>query len=193
MAAAMSQQASPAASPPQAVTPVVGGPAPSGSTPKAKHPMDRTSIDVALSGTRAMSAEDLSAGFLNLQRLQVCDETFQSSVAGAAQYNADLLNLIVTQVNTLEAAAALATTNTMDCLQKVHDFTVERDVKVRSELDTAISALKVEFERLQALGRDAQSTPAPDLGRAHEKFEQLQQAVSVSAGRLAVSTEQFRT
>ena len=51
-----------------------------------------------------MSAEDLSAGFLNLQRLQARDETFQSNVAGAVQYNADLLNMLFTKVNTLEAA-----------------------------------------------------------------------------------------
>ena len=149
MAAAMSQQPSPAASSPQAVTPIPGGggPGPSGSTPNAKRPMDRTSIDVASLGTRTMSAEDLSARFLNLQRLQARDETFQSSVAGAVQYNADLLSLIVTRANTLEAAAVLSNTNTMKGLQKVHDFTVERDVKVRNELDTAISALKVDFER----------------------------------------------
>ena len=46
-----------------------------------------------------MSAEDLSAGLLNLQQLQSGDETFQSSVAGAAQYNADLLNSLVTRVH----------------------------------------------------------------------------------------------
>ena len=76
---------SPASSPPMAVTPVPGGvgPGPSGSTPNAKRPMDRTSVDVALSGSRTMSAEDLTAGFLNLQRLQARDETFQSNVAGA--------------------------------------------------------------------------------------------------------------
>ena len=125
MAAAMSQQPSPATSPTQAVTPIPGGggPGPSGSTPNAKCPMDRTSIDVALSGTRTMSAEDLSAGFLNLQLLQAHDETFQSNVASAVQYNADLLNLIVTRVNTLEATVTLASANTMEGLQKVHDFT----------------------------------------------------------------------
>ena len=107
----MAHLISPAASPPQAVTPIrsnaEAGPAPSGSTPNAKRPMDRASVDVALTGTRTMSAEDLSAGFLNLQRLQARDETFQSNVAGAVQYNADLLNLLVTRVNALEASTVL--------------------------------------------------------------------------------------
>ena len=83
--------------------------------------MDRASVDVALTGTRTMSAEDLSAGFLNLQRLQARDETFQPNVAGAVQYNADLLNLLVTRVNALEAATVLSN----DGLQKASDFTTD--------------------------------------------------------------------
>ena len=93
----------PAASPPQTATPITGGggPVPSGSTPNAKRPMDRASVDVVLGSARTMSLEDLSAGFVNLERTVTRDETFQSNVAGAVQYNADLLNLLVTRVNAL--------------------------------------------------------------------------------------------
>ena len=184
---------SPAASPPQSVTPITGGggPAPSGSTPNAKRPMDRTSIDVALSGTRTISAEDLSAGFLNLQRLQARDETFQSLVAGAVQYTADLLNLIVTRVNTLEAAVTLASTNTMEGFQKVHDFTTERDISVRSELDTAISALKVDFERLEAKAQAAQ--PGVDFRRMGKAFDDLQSQLTAVSTRLSESFEHFQS
>jgi hypothetical protein len=47
---------------------------------------------------------------------------------------------------------------------------------------------------LEALGRPA-TVPSlhADLGKVNEKFEQLQHAVSESAGRLAESTEQFLT
>ena len=53
-----------------------------------------------------MSIEDLSAGFVNLEKVVTRDETFASDLAGAVQYNADLLNLLVTRVNALEAATA---------------------------------------------------------------------------------------
>ena len=43
----------------------------------------------------------------------------------------------------------------MDGLQKASDFTTERDISVRGELDAAISALKVDFERLEAKAQAA--------------------------------------
>ena len=106
MAAAMSQQASPAASPPSAQTPQSQS-VPTSRTPNAKRPMDRVSIDVALSGSRVMINEDLSAEFTNLQRLQVRDEGFQTAVSQAVHWNADLPTKLITRVNTLEASAAL--------------------------------------------------------------------------------------
>ena len=117
MAAAMaaaSQQPSPAASPPTAATPQGQSPqgAPSGGTPNAKRPMDRVSIDVALAGSRIMTNEDLSAGFTNLQRLQARDEGFQTSMSQAVHWNADLLNMLVTRVSTLEASSNLVTVET---------------------------------------------------------------------------------
>ena len=68
----MAHLMSPAASPPQSTTPVPpaqggGGPAPSGSTPNAKRPMDRAAVDVVTGGSRSMSIEDLSAGFVSLE------------------------------------------------------------------------------------------------------------------------------
>ena len=114
---------SPAASPPQPATPItgVGGLAPSGSTPNAKRPVNRAAADVVLGGARTMSIEDLSAGFVNLEKVVTRDETFAANVAGAVQYNADLLNLLVTRVNALEAAMVLSS----DGLQKASDFTTE--------------------------------------------------------------------
>ena len=95
-------------------------------------------------------------------------------------------------MSTLKAFAKLVTSDTKEGLQRVHDFTVECDGKVRTELDAAISALKVDFGRLEALGRPYQPAPVPDLGKANERFEQLQQLVAESAGRLAESTEHLQ-
>ena len=117
---------SPAASPPQSTTPVPPsgegrGPAPSGSTPNAKRPMDRAAVDVVIGGARKMSLEDLCAGFVNLERVLTRDEAFAADTAAAVQYNADLLNMLVTRVNSLEAATTLAS----DGFQKVSDFATE--------------------------------------------------------------------
>ena len=60
MAAAFSQQPSPMASPPTAITPMMGMSsqgAPTGNTPNAKRPMDRVAIDVALTGSRLMTRD----------------------------------------------------------------------------------------------------------------------------------------
>ena len=109
--AAASQQPSPSASHPTAQTPqgISSQSAPTGGTPNAKRPMDRVSIDVALSGSRVMSNKDCSAGFTKFQRLQARDEGFQISVSQVVHWNADLLNKLVIRVNTSEALAALVT------------------------------------------------------------------------------------
>ena len=147
MAAAMaaaSQQASPAASPSTAQTPLGQSSqgAPTGGTPNAKRPMDRTSIDVALTGSRTMTNDDLSAGFTNLHGLQTRDEGFACSMSHAVHWNADLLNKLVTRVNTLEASAALVTTETKQALDAVNELTVGRDQQLREELNAMAEKLK---------------------------------------------------
>ena len=66
-----------------------GGQVPSGMSPNAKRPLDRESVRVANTGVRGMSSEDLSAGFLALS------DKFEK-VAHAVQFNADLLNSVIT-------------------------------------------------------------------------------------------------
>ena len=90
-------------------------------TPNAKRPMDRAAVDVVQGGIRTMSIEDLSAGFVNLEKVVTRDETFASDLAGAVQYNADLLNLLVTRVNALEVSTVLSS----EGLQEASDFTTE--------------------------------------------------------------------
>ena len=133
MATALSLRASPAASPPNAQTRqgISSQSALTGGTPTAKRPMDHVSIDVALSGSRVMTNEDLSAGLTNLQRLQVRDEGFQTSVSQAVHWNADLLNKLVTRVNTLEASAALVTSEVKVALDGVNDLNIARDKQLR--------------------------------------------------------------
>ena len=135
--AAALQHPSPAARPPTAQTPqgISSQSATTGGTPNAKRPMDRASIDVALSGSRVMTNEDLSAGFTNLQERQVRDEGFQTSVFQAVHWNADLLNKFVTRVNTPEASTALITSEVKLAHDGVNDLNVARDKQLRDEPD----------------------------------------------------------
>ena len=93
--AGMASIMSPAASPPQSTTPVPPsgegrGPAPSGSTPNAKRPMDRAAVDVVIGGARSMSIEDLSAGFVNLERVLTRDEAFAAADHGVEHRHASV-------------------------------------------------------------------------------------------------------
>ena len=151
MAAAFSQQPSPMASPPTAVIQMMGVSshgAPTGNTPNAKRPMDRVAIDVALTGSRIMTNEDLSAGFTNLQRLQVRDESFQTSMSQSVHWNADLLNKLVTRVNTMEAASKLVTDEAKTAFDGVNEQIVKRDAQLREELDQMAVELETGFAAL---------------------------------------------
>ena len=104
-----------------------------------------------------MSLQDLTAGFVNLEKVITRDETFASDLAGAVQYNADLLNLLVTRVNAIEVSTVLSTEGlqkasdfTTEGLQKASDFTTELDTTLRAHIDEAIALMKVDFERLEA-------------------------------------------
>ena len=83
----------------------------------------------------------MSAGFLNLQKLQVRDETFSGSMAQSIHWNAELLSKPVTRVNALEASAKLAATETKTFLDGVNDLSIVHDKKLRDELDVTVKAL----------------------------------------------------
>ena len=107
---------------------------------------------------------------MNFEKVVTRDETFASNVAGAFQYNADLLNLLVTMVNALEAATVLSSEGlqkasdfTTEGLQKASDFSTDLDKKLRAHIDEAILAMKVDFDRLEATAQAAQ--PGVDLAR----------------------------
>ena len=179
MAAAFSQQPSPAASPPAAVTPLgmSSQSAPTGSTPNAKRPMDRVSIDVALTGSRIMTNEDLSGGFTNLQRLQSKDEGFQTSVSQAVHWNADLFNKLVTRVNTLEAPSQLVTDETKQAFNGVNEQIVKRDGQLREELNQMAVKLETGFAKLGSTATSAQtasSSEGLELVRLSTSLDALQ-------------------
>jgi hypothetical protein len=171
--------------------------------------MDRPAVDVVLGGARTMSIEDLSAGFVNLEKVVTRDETFASDLAGAAQYNADLLNLLVTRVNALEAATVLSSEGlqkasdftteglqkasdfTSDGLQKASEFSTDLDKKLRAHIDEAIQAMKVDFDRLEATAQAAQ--PGVDFGKMGKAFDDLQGQIIAMSTRTSESFELLQT
>ena len=151
--------------------------APTGSTPNAKRPTDRVSIDVALTGSRIMTNEDLSAGFTNLQRLQSRDEGFRTSVSQAVHWNADLLNKLVTRVNTLEASSKLVTDETKQAFDAVNEQVVKRDGQLREELNQMAVKLETGLAALECTAASAQtatSSEGLELVRLSTSLDTLQ-------------------
>ena len=75
--------------------------APTCMSPTAKRPRGveaYTSMDDG-GGTRVMWNEDLTAGFLNLIRLQSRDAKFAADIAGCTHDNAGLLNAVISRIN----------------------------------------------------------------------------------------------
>ena len=81
-------QAAPSSSP-------ISAEIPTGRSPTAKRPLDRASIDIATTGRRPMSVDDLTAGFYNLNENGEREAKLLQSTAKAVHYNADLMNALV--------------------------------------------------------------------------------------------------
>ena len=65
---------------------------PSGMTPQAKRPMDRDAIQVALTGERPLTHEELTSAFYALNRRLDKEEAFTAQMREAIIHNADLVD-----------------------------------------------------------------------------------------------------
>jgi hypothetical protein len=81
-------------------------PAVSGQTPNAEKPVTKSTLAVAQGGSRPMSMDELVTGFNQLSGLQQRDDKYDEDVAKTVEWNAALLNALVSRVNTLEINAA---------------------------------------------------------------------------------------
>ena len=71
--------------------------------PAAKRPMNKDAIDVAVTGQRVMSQEDLSSGFFNLNRRVEVGDKQSESIHEAVCHNAGLLDSMAKQITQLIA------------------------------------------------------------------------------------------
>ena len=137
---------------------------PHGTSPVAKRPLDRSSFQVAQSGVRTMTMEDLSAGFIALNAGAERDAQWVMSVAAAVHDNAGLLNALIERVNTLEAAVKLNVQkvdgHTPEIAQVQADLRkglellekgdVDKDQLLRAQLDAVTERLDSGYKELKA-------------------------------------------
>ena len=83
---------------------VAGGQRPSGMSPTAKRPLDR-SAHMAMEADapqKIMSAEELTQGFYNLVGKQTASEKWTMDIAGVVHENATLLNAVIGRINVVD-------------------------------------------------------------------------------------------
>jgi len=145
---------------------------PTGRSPTAKRPLDRASIETAITGRRPMSVEDLTGGFYNLHENTEKEAKLLQSTAKAVHYNADLLNALIARVNSAEAAMQLCsegmakqdanvtklTEDVKLAVKTLEDGDSKKDATLRQELD--IMAQKLETGHDEILAKIATSTAA---------------------------------
>ena len=137
---------------------------PTGRSPTAKRPLDRASIDVATTGRRPMSVEDLTAGFYTLNENNEKEAKLLQSTAKAVHYNADLLNALVSRVNSAEAAMHLhneslvqrdanmtkLTEDVKLAVKTLEDGDFKKDSTLRDELNVMVQKIATSHDELQA-------------------------------------------
>ena len=121
-----------------------------------------------------MTVQDLSQGFANMNMATGKLEQFSLNIAGCVHYNGELLNKLVTRVNTLEASASMAgqqvlqldnvvaglTEDIKGALTTVTENDKKTDDKLRAELDTMMGKLEASHAELKSLFSTAPPPPA---------------------------------
>ena len=187
---------------------------PNARSPSAKRPLDRSTIQVATSGVRTMSNEDLSSGFIQLNSGVEQDRKWLQSVADSVHWNAGLVNKLIEHVNGIEASMKLAvdkgdatdkkvdqlTSETKGMLETVQARDIEHDTKLRGELNSMSAKVEkghTELEsKLTALSEMVRnfsssaaaapsSPPGLDINTMNEQIAALGRMGDTMNGRIA--------
>ena len=132
------------------------GRVPSGRTPNAKRPITPDTIDVSNTGDRVLDLADMTAGFNNLSKQVSRDSQLLDSTSKAVEWNSQLLNALITRVNTLEAGSTVArqkvdslTSEVAEAVQKLAAVDRDRDQSLRDELSAMAAKLDEGHNKLQ--------------------------------------------
>ena len=168
-----------------------------------------------------MDQEELTGGFYNLVAERGRDQKWVHGIAVAVHDNAELLNAVVSRMNMIEAGSRLITEevqkttakvealsgDTRIGLDKVNDMTIERDGKLRNELDHMTRRLEEGHATLEGLlarvasfaettAARTTTTTAPttsvdqrDLGGLQEQLRFMGEKVDVQLARMGRMVE----
>ena len=147
--------------------------------PQAKRPLNRETIQVAQSGMRVMTVEDLSAAFFQLNAHAEKEEGLAASVHSCVDHNAQLLTQACERLFKLEATSTTAdavqatlvlklTAETREALEHVHAQDMSRDANLREEIDGMTAKVSAGYDelshRLDALQRELAAVGRPADG-----------------------------
>ena len=155
-----------AAASPRVATPRRLDMSPSGLTPPAKRPLDRASIQVANTGERPMSHEELTAGFYALRR-KLCtagfyrEEIFVNGLRDCVVHHAELIDSVgkrsgelLVGYNLLGPKIEQLETETKQHLLKLEggaaDRIAESDQKIRKQLDVVVEEIDGKMKQQHA-------------------------------------------
>ena len=156
-----------------------------GMTPEAKRPLARDTIQVAISGERPLTHEELTSAFYGLLRRAEQEEGFTNQLHEAVTYNAELLNTLGSSAAKSHVALNLIPpkfeqlenemkSNMLTLQNNIGEAVVNGDKRLRDQLDAVMQEidekLKSQYatlgEIINAIGQEkakvAEAGPAPE-------------------------------
>ena len=128
----------------------------SGQTPCAKRPVTQSTIAIAAGGHKPMNMDDLVAGFHNVANLRERDEKWSVDISKCVEWNATLLNTLVTRVNVIDATVARQT---------------ESINQLNGGVKTALEQASMKHEGKEYLLRGELSAMAEKLEASHDELQ----------------------
>ena len=155
----------------------------SGMTPLAKRPMSRDTIQIAVTGERPLTHDELTSGFYALLRRVDREEAFGNEMREAMIYNAELIDHCGTRSGENRVALDLIPTQidqTIIGLQNnISEAVTNFDARLRAELDGVVAQIDMKLQQqyatlggiIGAIGEVQQSTAGSSSTSAAPGFD----------------------
>ena len=114
----------------------------SGMTPSGKRPMAREQIQIALTGERPMTHDELTSGFFALLRRVETEEAFTNEMSKAVIHNCELLDMHAARSSETRAAVELLPTKhdqmVVGLQNNISEAVLNFDSQLRKEIDVVM-------------------------------------------------------
>ena len=173
---------------------------PSGMTPGAKRPMAKEQIQIALTGERPLTHDELTSGFYQLLRRVEIEEEFTKELRQAVCHNADLVDHLGGRLGEVRAAVELLPTKhdqmVVGLQNNISEAVLNFDAQIRKEIDVVMfevdKKLQEQFATMSqvvaALGDQAPAAqarpPHHDLARLSAQVVALQAEITTAKGKM---------